>query len=102
MYAWATLSVYALALGSPTSLARGAPNTPFAATLPVQDYNTVQWIAQKVDGAYADATMDIVIVNAGEPDDDEEELERMSVCARTCVCVDSLPSSASPTTQLFE
>ena len=71
-------------------------------TLPVQDYTTVQWIAQKVDGAYADATMDIVIVNAGEPDDDEEELERMSVCARTCVCVDSLPSSASPTTQLFE
>ena len=48
-------------------------------TFSSQDYDTLQWIAQKVDGGYADATMDIVIMEADE--DTDEELERM-----LCMC----------------
>ena len=49
---------------------RSCPHQPFPPQPPRRKYNYVHWVAQKVDGDYADAHMGFVIM---ETDDDEEE-----------------------------
>ena len=70
----ASSAVLALALvGAPSLVSASGDAYEWGGSFDVSDYDTVYWIAQKVDGDYVDPTMNIYIASASS--DNEKALE---------------------------
>ena len=82
-----------LAFASTSAVASGDGGYEWAGIFDVSEYKedaSVLWLAQKVDGEYADATMNIMVMNVAS--DEEEALEDAEKLADVVLDADSCVS----------